>query len=243
MRIILLFLSLLLSVTACVSSPPKHLKIGTGSRINVLDVNTKFYQGHMPLGWVIEGTDADTLFNSTNHIPNISMARKDGLLGVHIQSAPEDFILARYLQAKMLVSPYLTWRWYVSEHKSQHHPVRLVIGFYGGDMESPPLQADQMIWHGKNLPPYDRILAIGFDNYGLKRGNIYNMGKVKYYVQRGGIEQTNQWHFEAVDLSMLYKRAWPQDQTGNVVITFIGMSAQSNIDIGGTTFATIQLSR
>jgi hypothetical protein len=240
---IFLLLFLLLSITACGSNPPKHLKIGTGSRIDVLGANTVFYQNHMPLGWVIEGADAKDIFDSTNHIPNISMVRKDALQGVHIQSGSEDFILARYLQAQMLVSPYLTWRWYVSEHKSQHHPVRLVVGFYGGDAQSPPLQADQMVWRGENLPPFDRILAIGFDNYGLKRGNIYNMGKVKYYVQRGGIEQTNQWHFEAVDLSMLYKRAWPQDQTGNVIITFIGMSAQSNINVGGATFTTIQLSR
>jgi len=69
------------------------------------------------------------------------------------------------------------------------------------------------------------------------------MGNVKYYAQRGGFEQSNMWHNEIVDLSLIYNRAWPGENSGNVIVTFIGMAAQSNIAPAGITFSSIRLSR
>jgi len=230
------------TLQACGETTPS-LQIGTGSRINVLTSQTQFYKDKMPAGWVIEGADADDLFNARNKIPNILMTQKMGQTGVHIQTAHSDFILARYTHANLLVSPYLIWDWFVSEHKGEHHPVRLLIGFYGGNPESPPLENGKLIWKGNDLPPYDRLLAIGFDDMALKRGNLYDMGKVKYYAQRGGYENSNIWHQEAADLNTLYARSWPKDNIGNVTINFVGITSQSNSNPGGITFSSIRLSR
>lgn len=241
-RSLIFIIVLSLGLQAC-GKTTQPLHIGTGSRINVLTPQTQFYKNRIPAGWVIEGTDADDLFNARNQIPSIFMAQKETRTGVHVQTAPTDFILARYTHAKLLVSPYLIWDWFVSEHKGEHHPVRLLIGFYGGNPKSPQLENNKLIWKGKDLPPYDRLLAIGFEDMALKRGNLYDMGKVKYYAQRGGFENANIWHQEAADLNTLYVRSWPKDNIGNVTINFVGIASQSSPEPGGITFTSIRLSR
>ncbi|MBL4691274.1 MAG: hypothetical protein JKY68_07420, partial [Rhodospirillales bacterium] len=45
------------------------------------------------------------------------------------------------------------------------------------------------------------------------------------YTARGGQENTGAWWFETVDLSDIYRRTWPNDDTGRVQITFIGIAA------------------
>ncbi|SCA58048.1 hypothetical protein MTBPR1_80102 [Candidatus Terasakiella magnetica] len=241
---IALLLSFVFTLEGCASQKKeKYLQIGTGSRIDILGPRAQFYPNNIPAGWVIEGMDFDTAFSNRNKVANIFQARKEGMVGTHIQNGAKDFILARYTKAKMLVTPYLTWQWNVSEHKGEHHPVRLVVGFYGGGDKSPPLGNDAFIWRGEKLPPFDRLLAIGFDDMALKRGNLYSMGRVKYYAQRGGVEQTNMWYDEAIDLSLVYQRAWPRDDRSNVIVTFVGFAGQSSPSGGGITFSNIWLSR
>lgn len=238
--IVLVFLPLFL--LGC--SKEKRLEIGTGSRIHVLTSQHKFYDDHLPPGWVIEGAEADDLFSRRGRLPNIYMDRKAKQKGVHIQSGEENFILARYTKARLPVSPYLYWNWNISEHSGEDHPVSLVVGFYGGNPKREPLEDESFIWKGAKLPPFDRVLSIGFNEMALRRGNIFSKGEMKYYVQRGGIEQTNQWHHEATDLSLIYKWAWPDDDQSNVFITFVGMMGQSRKDSGGgITFSSIWLSR
>ncbi|NVK19095.1 MAG: hypothetical protein HWE30_10395 [Methylocystaceae bacterium] len=242
MKQTLLVISLLFSLTAC-ATEKKAMIVGTSSKINVLTARDQFSPTHIPKGWVIEGADQDKLFSNKDKLPNIYMARKNDRIGVHIQSGHDDFIVARYQATKLLVTPFLIWNWYVSEHKSPHHPVRLVVGFYGGQAQSEPLDPSLLVWRGQELPPFDRLIAIGYDQTALKRGNIYSMGQVKYYVQRGGFEQTNRWHQEAADLFQIYRRAWPDDHLGNVKITFVGMAATQDSGDGGITFSNIQLIR
>ncbi|WP_417782230.1 hypothetical protein [Terasakiella pusilla] len=243
MRTLILLLFPLLLAGCYETAPTKELVIGKGSRIDVLNSRHHFAPNHIPAGWVIEGRDKETVFSNRGKLPNIYMNRRDGVKGVHIQSGQADFVLARYQDTRVLVTPFLVWNWHVSEHKGLHHPVRLLVGFYGGNPQSPPLQGDRMVWHGDGLPPFDRVLAIGYDQTALKRGNLYPMGQVKYYVQRGGLEQTNRWHNEAVDLSLLYQQAWPTDHVGTAKITFIGMASTPSADDGGITFSTIDLIR
>lgn len=241
--LILLLFPLLLLGCSQSRAPTKELVIGKGSRIDVLNARHRFGPNHIPAGWVVEGRDKDSVFSQNGKLPNIYMSRHDGVTGVHIQSNQTDFILARYQDTRVLVTPFLVWNWHVSEHQGPHHPVRLLVGFYGGNPQSPPLQQNQMVWRGDGLPPFDRVLAIGYDQTALKRGNIYPMGQVKYYVQRGGLEQTNRWHNEAVDLSLLYQQAWPSDQVAKAKITFIGMASTPRSGDGGITFGTIDLMR
>lgn len=242
-RLILLFLLPLLLSGCYESAPTKELVIGKGSRIDVLNARHSFRANHIPAGWVLEGRDKKTVFSNQGKLPNIYMNQRDGVNGVHIQSGQADFILARYQDTRLLVTPFLLWNWHVSEHKGPHHPVRLLVGFYGGHPQSPPLRPNRLVWRGSGLPPFDRVIAIGYDQTALKRGNLYPMGQVKYYVQRGGLEQTNRWHQEAVDLSLLYQKAWPTDRIGDTKITFIGMASTATNGDGGITFGTIDLMR
>ncbi|MDV7339407.1 hypothetical protein RYZ26_07375 [Terasakiella sp. A23] len=242
----LFLMTIALGLSACVSTTPKPKKamiVGTGTKIDVLGPRHYFSKDGVPRGWVVEGANLRDVFAPRQSLPHIYMTQKDGRRGVHIQSGEKDFILARYQSADLLVTPYLFWDWHVSEHKTDHHPVRMLVGFYGGNAQSIPLRQNQLVWRGAGLPPYDRILAIGYDLTALKRGNIYNMGRVKYYVQRGGFEQTNRWHREGVDLSLVYRQAWPNDNINNVKITFVGMSATRSQVGGGMTFSSIHLMR
>jgi len=230
----------------CVTQPKKTtqaMKIATGSRFDVLTPVSGFQKNRLPPGWVLEGINQSQMFHPDRQVKNLFMVKKDGELGLHIQNDVRDFVLARYVNTRLLVTPFLTWRWNVSEHKGLHHPVKLIVGMYGGAPGSGTLNPHSMIWNGSGLPPYDRLLTIGFDDTALKRANIYSLGKVKYYVQRGGIEQTNQWYFEAADLSMIYRQSWPKDDLGKAFITFVGLSAQTSPNGGGMTFSNIRLSR
>ncbi|WP_135078699.1 hypothetical protein [Terasakiella sp. SH-1] len=242
-RLIILLLSLFLLEGCVTQKKEQFLKIGTGSRIDILGPRIQFTPAELPAGWVVEGMDYPKVLGSQNRIANLQHVNVNGIYATHIQNSTKDFIVARYTKANLLVTPYLSWMWNVSEHKGQHHPVRLLVGFYGGVPQSPPLNNNAFIWRGEKLPPFDRLLAIGFDDMALKRGNLYNMGQVKYYVQRGGIEQTHMWYREAVDLSLIYQRAWPQDQLSNTMITFVGMGSISSAQGGGISFANIRLAR
>lgn len=240
-----ILLTLAFSLEGCVKTTPRPqpFQIGSASRIEILTPRTQFYKNNMPRGWVIEGTDSDKIFDARTQIPSLYMTQKEGIPGLHVQTAQSDFILARYTQANLLVSPYLVWNWYVSENKTEHHPVRLLIGFYGGNPKSPPLNNTPLIWTGNGLPPYDRLIAIGFEDMALKRGNLYEMGNIKYYAQRGGFENTNIWHQEIADLNRLYIRSWPKDHVGNVKINFVAIASQSSSSPAGITFSSMRLTR
>ncbi len=240
---LLLFCLLAFSLQACQQT--KHLKVGTGSRIDVLNWKHQFSSHHLPNGWIISGMDPEDLFETRGKLPNIYMIRKNGHPGVHLQSTKEDFILARHTNARLLVSPFLLWRWYLSEHRTEDHPVSMIVGFYGGAPESEPISQQNRIWKGEELPPFDRVISIGFNELALRRGNMFSKGQMKYYVQRGGVEQTNKWHDEAADLSQIYKWAWPEDDQKNVHVTFVGMTARAGPEdlSAGATFSNIWLSR
>jgi len=241
-----------LFLQGCVTTPPDKprkisYEIGTGSRISILDGRETFQNGEMPTGWVMSGMDREDLFAPNKKIRHVTRVRKNATIGLHIQNAPHDFILAKYTKARLLVTPYLTWYWHVSEHQGSKHPVRLLIGFYGGNRQNEePVIMDRQAWRDGTLPPYDRLLSIGFDDLALKRANLYpmsNVGSMRYYVQRGGVEQTNQWYFEAADLSIIYRRAWPNDMFDKTFISFVGFWADNDPGPGGITFSKVELTR
>lgn len=231
---------------ACSSPPPeaaKKLKIGTGSRMELFQNQLKFGPQNLPKGWVLEAEDLEGLFSRQGQIPAIYHTYKDNRFSLFLQNHPAGFMLVRYSRAKLLVSPYLNWQWHVSEHTGERNPVQLVVGFYGGNPQSPAIDLKKLVWRGAGLPPADRLLAIGYDEMALTRGTLMAAGKMHYYTQRGGIEQTNQWHREAADLQALYQRAWPDDRLGDVVITFVGFAAFGGPEMGGIAFSHVGLSR
>ena len=242
----LLILPLFL-ITGCSfsdSESTKPLKVSNLSNVTILNSETFFNDQNIPKGWVLEGLNSEDAFFSRKQAPKVENIKVSNIIGTHIQNAHRDFLLAKYNRTSLLVNPYLSWMWNVSEHTGMHHPVRLMIGFYGGKHDSQPLYSDDLIWQeGKRLPPFDRVLAIGYEDLALRRGNLYDFGKLKYFAQRGGVEQTNQWIEETVDLSIIYKAAWPDDDFSKVITTFVAMMASHREGDGAITFANIQLNK
>ena len=127
--------------------------------------------------------------------------------------------------AMMLATPFLGWSWSLSNHGEGIHPVRLIIGFKGGVSAE-----DETTSRSKGLPLHDRAITLVWGDTALRRGAFSlppeeRPFEAPVYTVRGGRENTRQWWSEAVDLSDLYKKAWPQDNHRRVRIAFIGLAA------------------
>lgn len=151
-------------------------------------------------------------------------------------------ILYRNTDAILAVSPFLSWAWSVEPHGGSQHPVRIIVGFYGGDPESGGWEnRPRPRWVGSDLPPYDRLLTIGWDASALRRGHLTspreNPQAPRHYTVRGGDENTGEWRLETVDLTGLYRMAWPGDDVSATRIVFIGIAA-----VGGAVPATANIS-
>ncbi|MBL4614710.1 MAG: hypothetical protein JKY27_07550, partial [Magnetovibrio sp.] len=100
-----------------------------------------------------------------------------------------------------------------------------VVGFVGGAPEDTKNDVQ-----GVALPPHDRALALIWGDTALRRGSLSlppleRPLEAPLYTVRGGRENTRKWWSEAVDLSDLYAKAWPNDKRRKVRITFIGLAA------------------
>lgn len=155
----------------------------------------------------------------------LSAVTVEGTSALEIQSGPQVSVAVRKVDAWLLATPYLGWRWHLSDHGQGVHPVRIVVGFLGG--------ADQDgagATLGGGLPPHDRALALVWGDSALKRGHLTlpppeRRLEAPIYTVRGGRENTRKWWREDVDLSDLYARAWPADDPRRVRVTFIGIAA------------------
>ena len=161
---------------------------------------------------------------------------------LRVTSAAVTGILYRNTDAILAVSPFLSWAWSVEPHVGSQHPVRIIVGFYGGDPESGGWKnRPQRQWVGSDLPPYDRLLTIGWDASALRRGHLTapreNPRAPRHYTVRGGEENTGEWRLETVDLTDLYRMAWPGDDVSATKIVFIGIAA-----VGGEPPATANIS-
>lgn len=206
-------------LTACASktpftpsqpSPEGHLTImGSASSFN-LDAP--------PADWIVSGGEK----GAPSAIANVT---RDGLLALELKSGPKHVIAVRRTNAMMLATPFLSWKWHLSNHRAGIHPVRLVVGFQGGAPEDVETGSQ-----GRNLPPHDRAIALIWGDTALRRGSLSlppleRPYETPLYTVRGGRENTRKWWSEAIDLSDLYTKAWPDDQRRNVRITFIGLAA------------------
>ncbi|MEG3619180.1 DUF3047 domain-containing protein [Magnetovibrio sp. PR-2] len=191
-------------------SPEGYLDIMSGYR--PMNLNAP------PGDWVIIGRE-------DAGVKALSMINLGGVHTLELRSARNPLIAVRQVNAMMLATPFLGWSWNVSNHGEGIHPVRLIIGFKGG--VSPD---DETSSRSKGLPLHDRAIALVWGDTALRRGAFSlppteRPFEAPVYTVRGGRENTRQWWSEAVDLSDLYKQAWPQDNHRRVRIAFIGLAA------------------
>jgi hypothetical protein len=179
--------------------------------------------------------------------PAFATAEADGVRSLRVVSGRQTGLLVRRIDAIMVVAPYLSWAWSVETYPGTEHPVRLVVGFYGGDPASGSWGSRPTAWIGSDLPPYDRLLTIGWDTSALRRGNLTppreDPRAPRHYTARGGEENAGVWRFETVDLAEVYRQAWPGDDAAAAKVMFVGVAAVGGEAPAAANISGIVLSR
>jgi hypothetical protein len=179
--------------------------------------------------------------------PAFATAEADGVRSLRVVSGRQTGLLVRRIDAIMVVAPYLSWAWSVETYPGTEHPVRLVVGFYGGDPASGSWGSRPTAWIGSDLPPYDRLLTIGWDTSALRRGNLTppreDPRAPRHYTARGGEENAGVWRFETVDLAQVYRQAWPGDDAAAAKVMFVGVAAVGGEAPAAANISGIVLSR
>jgi len=192
--------------------------------LNVLGPFPGFSPVELPGDWAIE---KDGSLDESQ----LQIVTKEGVPSLKVINGEDSFIVVRRTQAMMLATPFLSWSWNIEPPSATgYHPVRIVVGFYGGDPESRSRGSQPFRWLGSSLPAHDRALSLTWGESALQRGGLSQApedGKraAPRYTVRGGRENAGSWWLETVDLSDLYRRNWPKDDNSETQIVFIGIAA------------------
>lgn len=212
---------MLLILTGC---SVKEANVEPEGLLSVLGPFPGFSPEDLPDDWAIEK-------NGSLDVSQIQIVTKDGLPSLKITNAENSFIVARRTNAMMLATPFLSWSWLIEPPSTTgYHPVRMVIGFYGGDRRSRSRTSQPLRWLGSSLPTHDRAMSLVWGESALQRGTLVmptsdSTNADPLYTVRGGRENTGSWWLETVDLSSLYRQIWPQDDSVNARIVYIGIEA------------------
>lgn len=245
----LLIVVLGLSLSACSSPKPQRVPKavqnanpgpGPEGRLSVMGAGLNFNFDAPPKDWLIATSD-DVISAKTVFSPLTSVTR-DGVPALEIRSGAAQSIAVRRVNAMLMATPYLTWSWHLSDHGVGIHPVRMVIGFQGGAPLGTPNKGQS-----NGLPNHDRALTLVWGDTALRRGTLTAPPpdrplEAAVYTVRGGRENTRKWWRDTVDLSELYKKAWPGDTSRTVHITFIGMAAAPRLPAVRGRVSGIELS-
>lgn len=203
---------------ACSNTPPPPSMPGPEGQLTIMGNGTALNLDAPPRDWIISGGGED-------RASAITSVNRDGVAALEIRSGPERVIVVRQVDAMLLATPFLSWTWNLSNHGAGIHPVRLVVGFKGGAPED-----SETTNQGDGLPEHDRAIVLAWGDTALKRGTLSlpppeRPFEAPVYTVRGGRENTRRWWNDAVDLSDLYTKAWPNDNSRHARIAFIGLAA------------------
>lgn len=212
--------------------------VDEAGKLDVLGPTPDFAAGGLPGDWVIEG-DVTRL--------QLAVAERAGVPALRLINGEKGFVLVRRTSASLLATPYLSWSWNVDDHGQGNHPVRLIVGFWGGNPDSAGWGNRPLVGLGTRLPPHDRSLAIAWADSALKRGSLVlpsgGERHVPLYVLRGGRENAGAWWFETADLAELYRRLWPNDRIERVQVMFIGLAVAGGRPAAPAHVSGLRLSR
>ncbi|MSO92889.1 MAG: DUF3047 domain-containing protein [Rhodospirillales bacterium] len=203
-------------------------------KLDVLGPAPGFSTQSLPSGWVIAGGAAQARF---------SVIEYEGIPVLKVTSGDQEVYAVRRVDASLLTTPYLSWSWNVDAHGQGQHPVRLIVGFRGGQTKS---GASRSRWSGPSLPAHDRILALTWGDSALNRGTLAASDDGRAwptYTVRGGRENSRNWWLETVDLAQLYAGAWPEDDPSTARLMFIGVAVVASPKTAVAHVAGVQLSR
>jgi len=194
----------------------------------------------LPADWVTEGGVGRG---------QLAVVERDGIPALMVVNGGANFVAAKPTRASLLATPYLSWSWSMEPPASGTHPVRLVVGFRGGNRHNPAPPAWPPASTGRGLPAHDRAIVITWGESALQRGAIVKPDAAKVpqppsrYIARGGRENAGAWWLETVDLSDIYRRSWPEDDASSAEITFIGVAASAGASASPAYLSGIRLSR
>lgn len=208
-----------LSTTGC---EVRRATVDPAGRLEVLGSGSDLFAPRTSGEWSVAGATDD---NGPRFVPTETA----GVRSLRVTSGRKTGILFRRTDAILLVAPYLSWAWNMEPHGGTDHPVRIVVGFQGGNPESGSWGSQPLKWLGSDFPPYDRMLTIGWDASALRRGHLgpkrENPLAPRHYIVRGGLENAKEWRLETVDLTQLYRKAWPSDSVAETHVSFVGIAA------------------
>jgi len=210
--------------------------------LNVLGPLPGFSPAKLPGDWALE-SDGDLTESQ------LRVVTKDGLPALRVSNGEKAFVIVRRTRAMLLSTPYLSWSWNIDPPSAPgFHPVRLIVGFHGGDPASGSWGGQVFKWLGTRLPPHDRAISLTWGESALQRGTLdLSQGATgrtaPRYTVRGGRENAGTWWLENVDLADLYSRAWPADDPSRAQIMFIGIAAPANRPPAPVNISGMVLSR
>lgn len=228
-----------LSLTACAV---EQASVAPEGLLEVLGPFPGFSPVELPGDWAIDK-------NGELNESQLRVANKQGVPSLEVTNGEDSFVVVRRTDAMMLATPYLSWSWYIEPPSaSGYHPVRVVVGFYGGDPASPSRGSEPLRWLGSSLPAHDRALSLTWGQSALQRGTLSrgdenNNRAAPRYTIRGGRENAGSWWLETVDLSDIYRKVWPKDDMGSTRIVFIGIAAAGGRPPAPAHISGIVLSR
>ena len=223
---------------------------GPDGQINILRPDTTFSVDDLADDWVTQGKVEGS---------SIRLSSKENVPALRVINSNNRFVLARRIKASLLATPYMNWAWYMEPPGTGNHPVQLIVGFSGGETEASKAENDSLFsfnntlgfnkMFGRGLPEYRKLMTVNWSESALQRGELFypisrdKQRKSLRYTMRGGRENSKQWLIETVDLSLLYQKAWPEDEMQSVEIAFIGFAGYGSNDKATAYFSGLRLSR
>jgi hypothetical protein len=131
--------------------------------MNVLGSVPAFEPNALPLDWIIEGKAGRG---------QLTVVKRASVPALKVINGQRSFVAVKPTRASLLATPYLSWAWNMDPQPSGVHPVRLVVGFHGGNPKSRGLGGTTLVWLDDTLPPHDRAVVIIWGESALQRGSI-----------------------------------------------------------------------
>jgi len=208
--------------------------------LNVLGPFPGFSPVELPGDWALEATN--------DLAPEqLQVTKIDGVPSLRVTNGEGAFTLVRRTRALMLATPFLSWSWNIEPPSTTgYHPIRIVVGFITDRNENWREAPEQRL--GDALPIHDKAITLTWGESALQRGTMFVpkdtiQRSAARYTVRGGRENAGAWWLETVDLSDLYKRAWPNEDTSYVQVVFIGIAAPGGREPAPANVSGILLSR
>ena len=199
---------------ACSKSPAS---VSLESYLTILGPNYDYSYKKMRDDWVLEGEIEQIL-------PHPVVENKK--IYISISGGENSLIALRPIKAQLLATPFLFWEWRVIDTFENDAPLKLTIGFLDVVEQSRNWSIKRLL--GAATPDFSRSLSIEWSRDAMQKGSlrVHNNGQRKRplarYIARGGKKNQNIWWREALDLSSLHAKAWPNMDMRNTEIVFVG---------------------